>query len=124
MSAMIAIMITPDNTACGAAPVAEMMASTGPPPNSELTASARPEYTVRWSTFNSAVPIPLVILPKAMLAPMVRQARESAPRMTERFTTGFSSLRRHIFSATVFSPNFCPASLAATLEMISEPTMV
>ena len=41
--AMTPIMITPESTACGAAPVAEMMASTGPPPNRALSASARPE---------------------------------------------------------------------------------
>ena len=68
--------------------------------------------------------MPLVMLPKAMFAPIVRQASESAPRTTERFTVGFSSFRRHIFSATAFSPSFWPASFAAALEMISEPTIV
>ena len=45
----MAIIKTPLFKGLGAAAVADIMASTGPPPKSEETASASPEYIVKWS---------------------------------------------------------------------------
>ena len=67
-----------------------MIASTGPPPKSEETASASPEYIVKWSILASYFPvIEAVIFPKAILAPIVKQARAKEPRMTLKFKIGF-----------------------------------
>ena len=72
IAAIMSIIITEERRGLGAVAVPDIIASTGPPPKKDETISASEEYTARWSMFASTPAMLPVILPKLMLAPILR----------------------------------------------------
>ena len=116
------IMSTPYHKGCGAPPVAEMIDSTGPPPNREDGRSARPLIIDRWSILTGVFAISPVIFPKEILEPMLRVIMARAPRRILKLKAGFMNL---IFSLSMRTKSdLCPITLDRMLVRTTDMEMV